>query len=539
MHAEPQAWSAPNATAGKVPVPAKGQERGVGSDPPKPVAFPQIEIPSSLLQAMDPQAKSKCVHFIVLTMQRSGSTWLLDHLPKAMLGQARVTWEAFNAMKGQAGSQLLALAGLVKSGQTAMEHEAMMHSVGARRWATYVWHHLENSTAAWLGPPLTEPCAVGFKMMGPEVDTFSQKQSEELLMDPKVKKIVLDRRDTYAQWLSRQWACWSNDFSSHKNGSDYGKDFDWKRWTELRASRGEFCKCGQATYLEGFARFKEDVYEGWRRTMGGRPRQRWLELETEKLSDSELFARISEYLFSPDIDSTPLTEAGYRLQAATKNSDQMRAFIHKVIDAHGGVVKDEGGLSGLVPYHSGAKATQSYHALINDLHSATWLAGFHDGSNAPLTLDGYEMIKKLQSSDQMRTFIERVIADHGAFVTRPGGLSEFVPSLSDVLSNKTFADLLSDLHAADWLSGFLDAASVPLNEAGYKAIAALAGDWHMRAFIQRVVEAGGGTVLSRGGLAALTPYHSGLRATQTFVELTKDLATARWVRGFKAPAELR
>merc|ERR1719482_338636 len=108
--------------------------------------------------------------------------------------------------------------------------------------------------------------------MGPGVDAFSIRDTMAILKDRRVKKIILERRSTRDQWLSRQWACWSNDFSSHKVGSynqtmtgmaellRMRQDGSWKKWTQDRAREGLHCKCGQSTRYDNFKAFKDDVY---------------------------------------------------------------------------------------------------------------------------------------------------------------------------------------------------------------------------------------------------------------------------------------
>jgi len=53
----------------------------------------------------------------------------------------------------------------------------------------------------------------------------------------------------------------------------------------------------------------------------------------------------------------------------------MEAFITRAIDDRGLIVVDEGALKGVVPYYSGAKATQSWKALSKELDKAEKLKG--------------------------------------------------------------------------------------------------------------------------------------------------------------------
>jgi hypothetical protein len=262
----------------------------------------------------------QCVPYVVLTMQRSGSTWLQRELPKALAGHVRSSWEAFNVRDHQSGAEFLASAGLTARTSNPHQRTQALHKMGAMRWAQYVWRNVEASKDPWVGPPLESPCAVGFKVMGPDVDAFSLHDTESLLADPRVKKIILDRRSTRDQWLSRQWACWSNDYSSHKAGSanptkgsrpmlfaKHGVDFarmkedgSWKNWVEDRVREGKYCKCGRSTELLAFKASKSKMYNAWRLVLR-RTQQTWLELQTERLNEDGLFRNVSEFLFSTSV----------------------------------------------------------------------------------------------------------------------------------------------------------------------------------------------------------------------------------------------
>jgi hypothetical protein len=65
-----------------------------------------------------------------------------------------------------------------------------------------------------------------------------------------------------------------------------------------------------------------------------------------------------------------LDEKGYLAVAKLKNQKQMQIFINRIIDDRGLYLVDEGGLKGFVPYYSGAKATQTFKALNEEIDKA-------------------------------------------------------------------------------------------------------------------------------------------------------------------------
>jgi hypothetical protein len=65
--------------------------------------------------------------------------------------------------------------------------------------------------------------------------------------------------------------------------------------------------------------------------------------------------------------SASLDEKGYKGVAKLKNQKQMETFIKRIIDDRGLYLVDEGALKGIVPYYSGAKATQTFKALNDEI----------------------------------------------------------------------------------------------------------------------------------------------------------------------------
>jgi len=68
--------------------------------------------------------------------------------------------------------------------------------------------------------------------------------------------------------------------------------------------------------------------------------------------------------------SASLDEKGYKSIAKLKNQKQMEIFTKRIIDDRGLYLVDEGALKGIVPYYSGAKSTQTFKALNEEIDKA-------------------------------------------------------------------------------------------------------------------------------------------------------------------------
>jgi len=64
----------------------------------------------------------------------------------------------------------------------------------------------------------------------------------------------------------------------------------------------------------------------------------------------------------------PLNEEGYQAVAAKHDNQEMATFIERVMRRDGLKVNDTDGLAGFIPYYSGECATQSFEALVADIH---------------------------------------------------------------------------------------------------------------------------------------------------------------------------
>jgi len=71
--------------------------------------------------------------------------------------------------------------------------------------------------------------------------------------------------------------------------------------------------------------------------------------------------------------SAPLDEEGYEAVGSLRSNSEMKLFIERVVESLGGMIGDEDGLSGVVPYYSGERSVQSFKALKQEVLSAHWV----------------------------------------------------------------------------------------------------------------------------------------------------------------------
>jgi len=92
--------------------------------------------------------------------------------------------------------------------------------------------------------------------------------------------------------------------------------------------------------------------------------------ETEEAATSQLTkVQVHEHEQKVSLgQSASLDEAGYQKVAASKNNEEMAAFIARAaVEKLDFNITDMGGLAGLVPYYSGQKSTQHFERLLIEL----------------------------------------------------------------------------------------------------------------------------------------------------------------------------
>lgn len=147
----------------------------------------------------------------------------------------------------------------------------------------------------------------------------------------------------------------------------------------------------------------------------------------------------------------PLDEGGYQRVAAQHNDDAMQTFVRRLLRTMDRTVEDQNSLNGFVPFYSGTVSVQSFARLKEELQAAAWVLQLRvNGSDAPLSEEGYAALGGHASDEQMATFIRRVLQSMGRNVTDEGGFNGLVPHYSGNVSVQTFEQLRQELATAPW-----------------------------------------------------------------------------------------
>jgi len=207
-----------------------------------------------------------CDRFVILTTQRSGSRFaekLLNQDPSTTC-----VGEHFNFYEGQLGRTVAYL-----PHSTPDE----IHRHGAQGWYQTVFGLLEQN--------MTNPrCAVGFRAFENvgeyESDGFmAPNLVKTLLEDHTVKKVILERKDTNAQWVSVQRACWFREWSDHHENDSHT---DQRSMTMDHVRNGEFCGLNPIRNFTLYQQGKRGMYRRWYEYMDGTS-QPYLSIKTEDL----------------------------------------------------------------------------------------------------------------------------------------------------------------------------------------------------------------------------------------------------------------
>jgi len=224
-----------------------------------------------------------------------------------------------------------------------------------------------------------------------------------------------------------------------------------------------------------------------------------------------------------------LTEAGYQLVAELRSNDEMKAFIHRVLEADGLYAADKGELNGLVKYYSGAHGPgriQSLEALKQELRHSYWV-NKGEGWTAALSEVGYQSVAGRSSRAHMTAFARRILNEEHKKIMDEAALAGLVPYHSGEISVQSFEKLKQDLLSADWVR---DAeAETPLTESGYQLIASHKSDDEMMAFAHRVMESEARHVGNATELSRLVPFYSGTQGVQSLEALKTELREKWWV----------
>eukprot|EP00403_Amphidinium_massartii_P007709 CAMPEP_0178386538 /NCGR_PEP_ID=MMETSP0689_2-20121128/8614_1 /TAXON_ID=160604 /ORGANISM="Amphidinium massartii, Strain CS-259" /LENGTH=267 /DNA_ID=CAMNT_0020006883 /DNA_START=154 /DNA_END=957 /DNA_ORIENTATION=- len=214
-----------------------------------------------------------CARFLILTMQRSGSTAVMNRLDKEK--QISIGYEGFNLhSRTQWGGQEMDRRGL---------DQETIQKMGPLAWANILFDKLEQKQREKQSNSAVganQSCAVGFKLMGPRVDFCSNVS--DLLRKTEIKKIILERTDTYSQWYSKQRGCWTEDYDSHVGKfANTSKAQQSLAVVQKALQEGKVCGGPEMAYIPYSTR-KNALYSHWRQELQG---QTYLETRTEHLDD--------------------------------------------------------------------------------------------------------------------------------------------------------------------------------------------------------------------------------------------------------------
>jgi len=332
---------------------------------------------------------------------------------------------------------------------------------------------------------------------------------------------------------------------------------------------------------------------------------------TEDVADLEVGHSAS------DIDDTaPLTEEGYARFFSAHSDEQTRRYVERVVTAQGKEVAPghEGDLTGFAEWFRGASTNATASLAMGEAPAMNSIEGATDritgaavaedvaapemnfstsdvGDSAPLTEEGYTLVFSARSDEQMRRYVERILAAQGKTAHgHEGALMGFAKWFSGTRAKKqSFLKLWKDLQGKAWaveasridsIQATLQAAaatnatvslemgevlatnsteeatdritgtataedvaapevnfsasdvgdSAPLTEDGYTLVFAARSDEQMRRYIDRVLAAQGKTAHGHeGALTGFTKWFSGTRAKkQSFLKLWKDLQGKAW-----------
>lgn len=210
--------------------------------------------------------------------------------------------------------------------------------------------------------------------------------------------------------------------------------------------------------------------------------------------------------------------------------------MRRILDKEGLVVTDEASFNGVVPFYSGVASAQTFQLLRTELLASKWVVPLTNwdgitGGTAPLNEVGYDLVAKMQSDDDMKIFIARLLSTEARHIKDEAGLDAIVPLFSGTKSRQDMKALKAELrdHKNDaWLADGVGR-SADLSEEGYQKVAAQKSDVQMKAFIRRAIVVNHMRINEEGGLSGFVPYYSGrFVEPKTYEAMLKDLETATW-----------
>lgn len=248
------------------------------------------------------------------------------------------------------------------------------------------------------------------------------------------------------------------------------------------------------------------------------------------LADMKLELRRASWVADGIGRSAQLSEDGFQKVSQERSVGHMRAYVRRLLESAQLKITDDKALDTLVRVYSNDLATQrSFAGLTQELKLASWVAPLGDwqglsGATAPISEDGYQLVARLRSNDEMKVFIQRVLASEARTVQDDAALSGIVPFYSGVSAVQSLRFLQAEIRnkeGSPWV-GLDVGRTAPLSEEGYVAVAGRRSNVQMKEFVRRVASANYMAV-DTGAMNGLVPYHSGKISIQTFGNLVHDL----------------
>lgn len=232
----------------------------------------------------------------------------------------------------------------------------------------------------------------------------------------------------------------------------------------------------------------------------------------------------------------PLTQEGYQSVAALHKDEEMKSFIRRLLQNGARTVTDESGLSDFARHYSGSAGSRDLEAMKKELDSprTAWWVREGLGKTAPLSDAGLAQVAELDDHVQVRAFLRRVVQSLEREVEDENLFESLAWELPCTIGNDCFRKVKSILSQPGYTTDDLpvSAEDVPLNEDGYRRLAALKRNKGMKVFVKRVLESEGRSIKNRTGLSGFVPYYSGKVGVKDLATMKTELlkpANAWWV----------
>lgn len=233
--------------------------------------------------------------------------------------------------------------------------------------------------------------------------------------------------------------------------------------------------------------------------------------------------------------TAPLTEQGFQEVLRFKDELQMLKYVRRVVSKVRGLVVDESGLYGLLPFFTGEKSVQTLGALILEIEEAmqrpdSWVIKaevnlIQKGTpGRALPKADVSLIQVAPPDDETEELAEDADTEQvpGTALKLEAPVRQKLDEVMATKESRVFRECstedLSELHAMKH-----SAMSVSLDQDGYEAMVRMKSDCAMMMFVQRVIQELRCRVLDESGLKGLVPFYSGTQGEQDIQELRTEL----------------